>query len=978
MGARRYLVAAAYFLLAGVSLLSAQAVANRIQENISSLSTVAIAGSTHPRAQAANDAGRMDPSTRLQGITLQFSLTSAQQAALDQLVEEQQTPGSTNYHKWLTPAQFASRFGMSDNDLAQVESWLEQQGFSVDSVANARTSLRFSGTVRQVEQTFNTQMHNYTVSGVSHFANSTNLSLPAELSGVVQSVRNLDNFRPHPHYKVRSNYTVASSGDYYMTPADVATIYDITAAYSAGYTGAGQSIAVLGQSAVVTSDITKFQTAAGLSSTQAPTLVLVPDTGTAAYSSDDEEESDLDLEYTSTIAKGATIYFVYTGSTSSSGVYDAIEYAVDNRIAPILSISYGTCEPDLGSLTEYNSLNAYLEQGATQGQSIIVSSGDSGSTGCYQDYASGSVTTAEKALAVEFPASSAYVTAVGGTEFPSAYLTSTYWSTTNTNGGSAKSYIPEQVWNDDSATYGSEYGAAYAISSGGGGVSGYTPLPSWQSTSVTGISTATSYSTGYRMVPDIALDASNYNAPYLFCSSVVSSSSCSSGFYSSSSDNESSLEAEAAGGTSFAAPIFAGMLAILNQAKNYDYQGLINTELYTLAANSSYYPATITSNTSAPFNDITSGGNYCNAGSSYCSTTNGAESDYATTTGYDEASGLGSVNLNNLIALWPANSDAAAATYGSTTTLSANTTTPTSGATDAITITVASGSSSSTTAPTGTLTVYVDGTLETSTLALTAGTTTSTATYSFSSTTSGTHTIVAVYPGDSTYFPSTGSVIVTIASSTTTTGSFTVTLASSSVTIKSGSSGTDTVTVTPANGYTGTVDWKLSTSSTSIEDYACYAISDASVTSTSAVSKTLTLYMGESACSAAGAVKSNLKYFKTSSTLQQARNHPPAHNSLLSVSMASLSAMGMLLAGFAGRRRRALRGFFGLMALAFVGLALTACGSKAASTSSSSSSSSTTTSTNVPTGTYTISLEGYDSSSSSINSTATLTVVVDY
>jgi subtilase family serine protease len=964
MGARRYLVAAVYFLLAGVSFVSAQAVADRIQGNISSLSTVAIAGSTHPRAQAANDAGRMDQSTRLQGITLQFSLTSAQQAALDQLIEEQQTPGSANYHKWLTPAQFASRFGISDNDLAQVESWLQQQGFSVDSVANARTSLRFSGTVRQVEQAFNTQMHNYTEGGVAHFANSTNLSLPAELSGVVLGVRGLDNFRPHPHYKVRSNYTVSSSGDYYMTPTDVATIYDINAAYSAGYTGAGQSIAVLGESEIETSDITNFQTALGWSTTKAPTLVLVPSTGSAAYASSDEEESDLDLEYTSTIAKGATIYFVYSGS--SGNVFDAMEYAIDNKIAPILSLSYGECEPDMTS-SNYTALDNYLKQGASQGQSIIVSSGDSGSTGCYQYISSKatSPTTAEEALAVDFPASSAYVTAVGGTEFPSADLNSTYWNTSNTSGGSAKSYIPEQVWNDDSATYGAKDGASYAISSGGGGVSIYESRPTWQ-TSVTGISTAPDYSSGYRMVPDVSLAASPNYPGYIFCSSVVSSTSCSSGFYGSSSDSESSLAV--AGGTSFAAPIFAGMLAILNQAKNYDYQGLINKELYTLAANSSYYPATINSSSSAPFNDITSGGNECAAGSSYCSTAaSGAEDYYYATTGYDEASGLGSVNLNNLITVWTTSSSASGGTTSSTTTLSAATSTPTSGAADAITITVASGSSSSTTAPTGTLTVYVDGTAVATPPTLTIGTTTSTATYSFSSTTSCTHTIVVVYSGSWIYESSTGSAVVTVGTCPST-----------------GGSGTSTLTVTPSGGYTGTVDWKLSAASSSFS--ACYTLPGASVTSTSAVSVTLTLTLGS--CSTSSSVKNGVQVLKTSGSAKSAINPPAPQKNSSSLALAAFGSFGVLLAGVIGWRRRSMRGLLLLAVFAVLGFSLSGCSSSSASSSSSAQKSFTvalnpTTMTlsagnsGVPTGTYTISLIGTDSSTSSITSSATLTVVVD-
>ena len=178
----------------------------------------------------------------------------------------------------------------------------------------------------------------------------------------------------------------------------MSVIYDIKAAYNAGYTGTGQSIAVVGQSSIALSDIENFQNAAGLT-VKDPTEVLVPDSGTAAVSSGDEAESDLDLEYSGGIAKGATIYFVYVGNNSNYSVWDSIQYAVDESIAPIISVSYGDCETDLGS-TDYATLNAVLEQGAAQGQSIIVASGDDGSTSCSGDT---SLTTAQQeALAVTF------------------------------------------------------------------------------------------------------------------------------------------------------------------------------------------------------------------------------------------------------------------------------------------------------------------------------------------------------------------------------------------------------------------------------------------------------------------------------------------------------------------------------------------------------------------------------------------------
>jgi len=964
MGFTRNMLGAVMLLGAGCLSLSAQVVANRISSEINTLSTVSLEGSANPHALTATSAGSLPGGTRIEGMTLHFALSSTQKAELDALIVAQQTQGSSSYHQWLTPAQYATRYGMSSSDLAKVESWLGEQGFSVDRVSNSRTSVSFSGTSAQVESAFGTQMRRFSVNGETHFANATNLTIPSALSGVVSSVSNLNDFRPKPHVQIRSAdsskltsmFTSSSSGSNFLTPKDVATIYDINSAYNAGYTGTGQSIAVVGQSSIVTSDITNFQSAAGLT-TKTPTLVLVPSTGSATVSTGDEAESDLDLEYTGGIAKGATIYFVYVGGNSNYSVWDSIAYAVDTLIAPIISVSYGTCETEL-STSDYKSLEAIMQQGASQGQSIIASSGDDGSTSCYQFT---DLTTAQRnALVVSYPASSAYVTALGGTMFPAEDVckvtssssstatcganASTYWSTASGSDviSSARSYIPEVVWNNNSSS---------GLSSGGGGVSVWTTRPSWQ-TGVTGITMATDYSKGYRMVPDISLSSSSSNAGYLYCSSDSTSTgitgSCSNGFRDS---NGTYLTV--AGGTSFAAPVFAGMLAILNQKQNSSGQGLINSTLYTLASNATTY--------ASAFHDITSGTNAC-SGISTCTTAGSAY--YAATTGYDEATGIGSVDFYNLLSDWPATT--ASSLASSTTTLTAATSTPTSGASDTITIKVATASSTVTATPTGTVSVTVDGTTVNSSLALSSGV----ATYSFSSTTSGAHTIAAAYSGDTNYAASTGSVVVTIgSSSSSSSGSFTISLSPAAVTIASGSSGTTSVVVTPANSYTGTVSFSLTTSNTYLQNYACYTISSASVTGTSAVTKTLTLHMGKSACSSVGAVKSSVQSFKAASSgaaSNDSKSAPNMHGGL-AISMAGLGVIGFVLAGWAGRKRHVLQSMLGLALIALLGGGFSGC----------SSSTTTTSSTNVPKGSYSITVEGDDSSNSSLYSTATLTLTVD-
>jgi len=614
----------------------------RIANGIRSDERSVLRESRPPLARAENEAGRVPASTRLEGLSIVFSRSAGQEADLQSLIAAQHDPSSPSYHQWLTPEQFAERFGVADADIAAVASWLRQQGFAVEAVSRGKNQITFSGSVAQAEQAFGTELHYYSVNGERHFAPSADLLLPTSLVGVVQAVTNLSTFRPRSHVKqkgpqpaVQSHFTSGQSGKHFLGPKDVATIYDISPAYNAGLNGSGQSIAVLGQSPIVMSDVENFQIASGVFTTaKDPILKLVPNTGSSTTPvTGDQAESDLDLEYTSSIAPGATIYFVYTGGSANTSVWDSLQYAVQNNLAPIISISYGLCEPVLGQ-SSYNLLNGYLSQAASQGQTVVTATGDAGSADC--SGMKGATTAQQQMLSVDFPSSSQYATGIGGSEFPSdavAVGNTTYWTSNGTADvlSSALSYIPEIVWNDS---------AAGNLSSGGGGISTFTSRPTWQ-TGVTGIPSGSS-----RLVPDISLSGSPDNAGYLYCSSDSSTNvtgSCSNGFRDASNTNLT-----VAGGTSFGAPIFAGMMAIINQ-KTGSSQGVANTKLYSLAANSATY-------TSA-FHDITSGNNNCSlGGTTLCPTTSPAFSQYTAGTGYDLATGLGSIDFNNLLSAWSGSS----------------------------------------------------------------------------------------------------------------------------------------------------------------------------------------------------------------------------------------------------------------------------------------------------------------------------------
>ncbi len=940
------------------TLLAAAAVAQgpvpRIVAPIDNTARTVLANSRPPRARAENDAGLMPQSTRIEGMSINFSRSAAQQAALDTLLVAQQDRTSPLYHQWLTPDAFAAQFGAAASDLQTVQNWLTSQGFSVDSPSRGLNRITFTGTEAQVEAAFGAQLHYFTVDNVKHFAPASNLSVPASLAGVVESIGNISSFQPHSHIRRSASpaFTSGQTSNHFLTPKDVATIYDINPAYTAGYTGAGQSIAIVGQSAVLLSDVANFKTAAGVSS-PAPVPVLYPGTGASTLKTGDEAESDLDLEYSGTIAPGATVYFVYTGASSNYGAFDALVYAVINDIAPIISSSYGECELDLGS-ANYAYYNQYLQQAAAQGQTVLSASGDEGSTDCY-----GETTTAatEIALAVDFPGSSAWVTSVGGTEISASNNTSTsstYWSSNGTTDvlSSALIYIPELAWNDDSTSQ---------LSSGGGGVSVLTTRPSWQTGTIGGVA----FPAGtMRLVPDISLMASPAEPGYLYCSSDsggtgIQGSCSNSGFRDGNGTNLT-----VAGGTSFAAPIFAGMMALINQATKSTGQGALGPILYPLAANTTTY--------AAAFHDITVGNNACTTSPATLSCASSGLTNYVTATGYDEATGLGSVDLYKLLTAWPVPSATTSSLRSSTVALSAATTVPRIAVADAVTITVAAGSGTAV-SPTGTVSLVITDTTSTTTSTTNAVYTTATtnasvtlaggtATYSFVGSAAGQYSVLAKYSGDGTYAPSTSTLLLQVGS----TGGFNLSVPNTTVT--NGSTASSTVTVTPVNGYVGTVAFSVSASPAITN--ACYVLGNAGVTGTGAATATLSIYTSATTCSSTPTATTLLQngtktQFVSSGSVAQAP--PPAsHPVPFALSFASLLAVGV-----AGRRSRKIRSLVAVLLLAVVGLGLSAC-----SGASTPATNTVTPTTNVAKGPYTIVVQGTDTVTNTTTNYASFTLTV--
>ena len=927
---------------------SAQGPVSRLRGPITGEPATALPGSRSPLAAMSTDGGVLAAGAPMEGLTLVFSRSAAQEADLGGVLAAQQDPSSPQYHQWLTPDSFGKRFGVADADLARVETWLQGEGFSVQGVNRSHNAVTFSGTAGTVGSAFATELHRYKLHGETHFAPATELSLPADLAPLVTAVLHVSDFRPKPSVRLTRaqvaapDYTSSQTQAHFLTPKDIATMYNVQALYGAGYTGVGQSIAVVGQSYVLTSDVTAFQAAAGLP-TNAPTLVLVPNTGVSGISSQDEGESDIDLEYAGGMAPGAKVYLVYVGNNVNGAtgypfsVFDALDYAITENIAPVVSISYGSCEP-LTSTSTLNAYNGIYMQAAAQGQSIIASTGDSGSEACF-GYSNETTATQEQ-VSVSFPASSPYVTAVGGTQMAAgttASGTSGYWATASGTdlSSSLLSYVPEVAWNEDSTNNG--------ISAGGGGASAVFPRAPWQA-GVPGISAGAT-----RLLPDVSLLSAVETPGFLYCSSDLEdlqaedlTSSCVNGFR-----DASGKYLLIAGGTSFAAPAMAGMTALLNQVKHSTGQGLLNTQLYALAGNATTY--------ASAFHDITSGTIACTiASASYCSVA--GATGFATGAGYDEATGLGSINFANLVSAWP--STASTALPASVTTLAAATAQPAAGTTDVITINVAS-TSTSTVTPTGTVAISVDGGTAT-TVALANGS----ASYSYiASSLGGTHVIEAAYSGDAGHAPSTGTTTVNIAANTVATGSFS--LAAANLTVTSGAVGTSTVTVTPSGGYTGSIVWTLSTGTAGTN--VCYSIDALPVLGTQATTQdALYIGVGSAVC---GSVTTSPYMRPVTVTAQKAGNIVPPSKPWNAKPIA-FAFGGLLLTGFATRRRtRGLPTLLALTALTVVGFGLSGCTGSGTGTGTTGSAPPTAAAT-----TYTLTLTGRDSVTSTITASTTLTL----
>lgn len=817
-------------LLPGPVLRAQLASAPRVTSQVNESELAALKGNVPMMAQSRFDRGEVASSTQLAHIRLVLSRSQEQQAALDKFLAELQDKTSPNYHKWLTPGQFGNLYGPADSDVAATAAWLESHGLKVEGVSSGRTNIAFSGTVSQVEEALHVSIHSFETNGEQFYSNTAEPRIPAALTPVVKGIAHLNTIKPKPHLvrgtpgkydsstgRLRPEMTVADRyGDefIYVVPADAATIYDtpnsvLNANYSASggnYTGAGVTIGVGGDSAIQTQYVTGFRSIfLGSSYAAAPTVTNVD----GVSENSDAAEAYLDNEISGGLAPGAAIHF-YISTDLSSG----IERALSDDSIDILSLSFGNCEQ--GMSTSDNAYVASLwSQAAAQGIAVVVSAGDSGSAGC-DDF--DTQTRATGGLMVSGYASTPYNIAVGGTDYQvllnnfSQYATSAAASRSagsqSTYYRTALSYIPESTWNDSTQSDGTlsanvpwsaQDGANIVAGSGGKSNCSTNTSTDTQSGSVAAGSCTSGYSKPYwqrgtgvpadgvRDLPDVSMLAADGGAAamWLYCGPTAATGDSNPGCIVQNGE----FYFDGIGGTSAAAPAFAGILALVQQ-KTGGRLGQAAVELYDLYNGN---------HGGSIFHDVTTGNNSvpCTSGSLNCAKNAAGyyfETGYDTTAGYDLATGLGSVDATQLVTYW--GTGIGTATAALTVTPSANDLYSGNSLTVGVTVAGVNGYPT----PTGTVTLS-SGSYSSGAQQLSSGS------YQFSvqpnGLPAGTDPLKVVYSGDPTYAGTTDtSQQVNVAQST-----FTLSAQNSSMTIAAGATSGDTMTIAVASttGYTGNV-----------------------------------------------------------------------------------------------------------------------------------------------------------------------------
>ncbi len=798
---------------------------------------VTLGGNTRPEAKATYDRGRAAGSLVMEHLLLLLKRPPDQERELEKFIDDLHDPSSPTFHRWLTAREFGARFGVAKRDRDAIKAWLRSHGLKTNVDYPNGLLIDFSGTAGQVQEAFHTEIHNLNVKGAKHIANMSDPRIPAALAPAVAGVVSLHDFRPHSMFVPRPDYTVSESGtEYYLvTPGDLETIYNLNPLFSEGISGQGQTIVVIEDSDVYSpADWASFRSVFGLSSYTDGSFTQInpaPPSGTNNCSDPGAEngsdrEAIIDAEYASAAAPSAAIVLASCANTSTFGGLIALQNLLNENSPPpaLVSMSYGECEAGNGASSNA-AFNATFQQAVAEGVSVFVSAGDHAAAGCDV-----SDPVAVYGIAITGWGSSPYNVSVGGTDFGDTFAgtNNTYWSATNSKTyESALSYVPEIPWNNSCAsllladfygfsqTYGSggfcnsskgETNFLNTVGGGGGpsacatgtpAVSGFVggtcagwPKPSYQSL-------LGNPSDGVRDIPDVSLFAASgvWLHYYPYCFSGTGGVPC----------TEAPVNWPGGGGTSFSSPIMAGIQALVNQKvgapqgnPNFVYYSLAAAEYGTTGDKACSSTLGNAIGSSCIFYDVTQGDNDVGcAGKQNCyfpsgdygvlSTSDSAyQPAFSTTTGWDFASGIGTVNAYNLVNAWPSNFTLAANPSALSIVQGGQGTT-------AITITPSNGFSGSVTftasgLPSGVTAVFTPNpSTSGTTLTLTA------------SSTAAAGTVTATVIGTSS------SVIETIPLSLTVTPSYTLSAAPNTLSVVQGNTVTSTITITTFDGFSGSV-----------------------------------------------------------------------------------------------------------------------------------------------------------------------------
>ncbi len=759
--------------------------ANRVAVHPDLRATTRLQGHIPSWAVNANDQGAAPSDTPLR-LTFVLSRSPELQASFDKLLADQQDPDSPRYHQWLTPQQVGEQYGPTQQDIESLTSWLDSQGFSGAEISPSRIFVTTTASASKAATALSTSFRYFNNDGKPHLSATVDPALPTAFASIVNSIAGLADIELRPMHHAEAvaapsgqpgfnpKYTISSNGSHYVTPGDFSVIFDLKPVYSAGYTGTGQKVAIIGRSRVAASDITAFETNTGLATNVPNTIIPTAGLDPGLTGDGDQAEATLDVDRVIGTAPGVQADLVVSSSLGvHDGIFTAAAYEVQTLLDPVMTISFGSCEQYAGP-SQVGLWDSLFSQAASEGISVFVSAGDSGAAGCNPQFAS---PPSYQVLNINYICASSYATCVGGTEFNEGANPLAYWSTTNSAGlVSALGYIPEGAWNESFVN-------GYVSAGGGGGASIYVAKPSWQTGAGVPADNA-------RDVPDVSFPSAGHDG-YFACF-AIGGGDCANGRFESFS------------GTSAAAPAMAAVTALLNQ-KAGSSQGNMNPLLYRVAATSpnAFHDATPAS--SGVANCSINTPSLCNNSTPSAMSLIGGLAGYALTTGYDQATGLGSLDVANFL---NAASIPIAKLAPTVLTVAANATGITNTGTATFTATLTSTTAGS---PSGTIQFYANGKALGSPIAVVSG---MAITPAVPFPAAGSYYISATYSGDSTYASTIAAGI-----QLTVNGLLSVTKVTvSNPAIPTGTSGTFSVSVAPSSGSgtpTGVVRFYVNSASSS-------------------------------------------------------------------------------------------------------------------------------------------------------------------